>query len=350
MNRNRQTGALEPFDFDGLLCHVPELRELPTEIVTRQFDPPIDSSDMTPRLWTELAAIIAGSYDDYDGFVVLHGTDTMAYTASALSFLLEGLTKPVILTGSQLPIGQLRTDGKENVITAIEIAAARKDDGTARVPEVCIYFSGRLMRGNRTTKLSADDFYAFESFNYPHLADAGVNIVYHDENILSQQPHPQPITQGERGRSANSLPLGGRSARAGLTLRMDDNVVIFSLFPGMREDILRHIISTPHLRSIVMRTFGSGNAPHSQWLLDTLREGARKGLVIVNVSQCLRGCVEMGRYAAGEQLREAGVMSGHDATVEATVTKLMYLQARHDDPETIRALMQKSIRGEISEE
>ena len=328
MNRNAQTGALEPYDFERLLCRVPELQELPVEIASRQFDPPIDSSDMSPRLWTELAGIIADNYADYDGFVILHGTDTMAYTASALSFLLEGLTKPVILTGSQLPIGQLCTDGKENVITAIEIAATRKADGTARVPEVCIYFNGHLMRGNRTTKLSADEFDAFESFNFPHLADAGVNIVYHDELIL------KPLT----------------SHLSPLTPQLDDNVIIFSLFPGVREDLIRHIITTPRLRGIVMRTFGSGNAPHSQWLIDTLREGTRRGLVIVNVSQCLRGCVEMGRYAAGQQLQEAGVVSGHDATVEATVTKLMYLLARYDDIETVRQLMQRSIRGEISGE
>ncbi|MBR3480570.1 MAG: type I asparaginase [Prevotella sp.] len=330
MKRNRETGALEPFDFDQLLSRMPELQELPVETASRQFDPPIDSSDMSPRLWTELAGIIANSYADYDGFVILHGTDTMAYTASALSFLLEGLTKPVILTGSQLPIGQLRTDGKENIITAIEIAATRKADGTARVPEVCIYFNGHLMRGNRTTKLSADDFNAFESFNYPHLADAGVNIIYHDEHFL------KPLTV--KGDLQSPPPL-----------LLDDNVIIFSLFPGVREDLIRHIIDTPQLKSIVMRTFGSGNAPHSQWLMDTLREGTRRGLVIVNVSQCLRGCVEMGRYAAGHQLQEAGVVSGYDATVEATVTKLMYLQARYDDPQTVRQLMERSIRGEISE-
>ena len=334
MNRNAMTGALEPYDFERLRVRVPELQELPVEIASRQFDPPIDSSDMSPRLWMELADIIANSYDGYDGFVILHGTDTMAYTASALSFLLEGLTKPVILTGSQLPIGQLRTDGKENVITAIEIAATRLADGTSRVPEVCIYFNGHLMRGNRTTKLSADDFDAFESFNFPHLAEAGVNIVYHDELILNPgQPHlQQPLPQKE-----------GRKERD-----LDDNVIIFSLFPGVREDLIRHIIATPRLRSIVMRTFGSGNAPHSEWLLDALREGTRRGLVIVNVSQCLRGCVEMGRYAAGQQLQEAGVVSGCDATVEATVTKLMYLQAHFDDPQAVRQLMQRNIRGEIT--
>ena len=334
MNRNAQTGALEPICFDELLGRVPELRQLTAEIDVRQFTPPIDSSDMSPRLWAELAAIIAGCYDDYDGFVILHGTDTMAYTASALSFMLDGLSKPVILTGSQLPVGQLRTDGKENIVTAIEIATACRPDGTARVPEVCIYFSGHLMRGNRTTKQSADGFNAFESFNYPHLADAGVNISYHDEYIIKPTPSFVGAGGGFKG-ICNPRPL-------------DDNVFIFSLFPGVRDDFIRYITATPRLRSIVMRTFGSGNAPHSPLLLNALREATRRGLVIVNVSQCIQGCVEMGRYDAGYQLQEAGVVSGRDATVEATVTKLMYLQSIHHDPDTIRTLMQTSIRGEIT--
>ena len=327
MKRNPRTGALEPFDFEELLLHVPELLELPTEIDTYQFSPPIDSSDMTPKLWTELATIITSRYADYDGFVLLHGTDTMAYTASALSFMLEGLAKPVILTGSQLPLCQLRTDGKENIITSIEIASAKRQDGTARVPEVCIYFSGHLMRGNRTTKQSAEEFNAFESFNYPHLADAGVNINYHDELIL---PHP----------AYRFSPL---------TTELDDNVIIFSLFPGVRDDLISHILAAPRLRSIVMRTFGSGNAPHSPALLSALREGTRRGKVIVNVSQCMQGCVEMSRYEAGRQLLEAGVITAHDATVEATVTKLMYLQTRYDDPAQVRKFVQRSIRGEMTE-
>lgn len=239
MNRNPRTGALEPFDFEHLLVNVPELKEFDLDIDTHQFNPPIDSSDMTPARWTELSHVIADHYSEYDGFVVLHGTDTMAYTASALSYMLENLTKPVIFTGSQLPIGQLRTDGKENLITSIEIAAAKDELGHARVPEVGIYFNGHLLRGNRTTKQSAEEFNAFESFNYPHLVDAGVNITYHSERMLKpdwdkpMKPH----------------------------FRLDNNVIIFSLFPGIREDLVRHIIATPNLRSIVMRTFGSGNAP-----------------------------------------------------------------------------------------
>ena len=328
MNRNPQTGALEPFNFEHLLSRVPELKQFQTEIATYQFNPPIDSSDMSPRLWTELAHIIADHYAEYDGFVILHGTDTMAYTASALSFMLEGLGKPVILTGSQLPIGQLRTDGKENLITSIEMAAAKRQDGTAKVPEVGIYFNGHLMRGNRTTKQSADEFNAFESFNYPHLADAGVQITYHEEFI--------------------HRPVSFATTHFTPQFRLDNNVIIFSLFPGIREDLIRHIIATPNLRAIVMRTFGSGNAPQSPWLLSALREGTSRGKVIINVSQCMQGRVEMGRYDTGYQLQEAGVVSGYDGTVEATVTKLMYLQGKYDNPEQVRKYMKQSICGEIT--
>ena len=327
MNRNPQTGALEPFDFEHLIQNVPELRQFDIEIDTCQFQPPIDSSDMSPMRWTELSHCIADHYDGYDGFVVLHGTDTMAYTASALSYMLANLTKPVIFTGSQLPIGQLRTDGKENLITSIEIAAAKDDKGRAMVPEVGIYFGGHLLRGNRTTKQSAEEFNAFESFNYPHLVDAGVNITYHRERMLTPD-WQQPMTPH---------------------YRLDNNVIIFSIFPGIREDLIRHIIHTPNLKAVVMRTFGSGNAPQSPWLLNALREGTRNGKVIVNISQCMQGAVEMSRYDCGYHLQEAGVISGRDATVESAVTKLMFLQARYDDPEQVRQLMQQSLRGEMSQ-
>jgi len=339
MNRNPQTGALEPFDFEHLLNRVPELAQFQTEIATHQFNPPIDSSDMSPRLWTELAHIIADNYEVYDGFVILHGTDTMAYTASALSFMLENLSKPVILTGSQLPIGQLRTDGKENLITSIEIAAARRQDGTAMVPEVCIYFNSHLMRGNRTTKQSADEFNAFESFNYPHLADAGVQITYHEEFIH----RPQATTF-----RPHTTTLHPQATTFRPQFRLDNNVIIFSLFPGIREDLIRHIIATPNLRAIVMRTFGSGNAPQNPWLLSALREGTRCGKVIINISQCLQGTVEMSRYDTGYRLQEAGVISGYDGTVESAVTKLMYLQGKYDNPEQVRKFMRQSICGEIT--
>ena len=327
MNRNPYTGALEPFDFEHLIYNVPELKQFDTQIETFQFDPPIDSSDMTPARWTDLSHCIADHYDNYDGFVVLHGTDTMAYTASALSYMLENLTKPVIFTGSQLPIGQLRTDGKENLITAVEIASAKDKEGHALVPEVGIFFGGRLLRGNRTTKQSAEEFNAFESFNYPHLVDAGVNITYHHGRIL------------EPDWSKTMTPH----------IRLDNNVIIFSLFPGIREDFIRHIIHTPNLKSIVMRTFGSGNAPQSPWLLNALSEGTRNGKIIVNISQCMQGAVEMSRYDCGIHLQKVGVISGRDMTVESAVTKLMFLQSHYpDDSDTIRHLMGQNLRGEIT--
>jgi L-asparaginase len=326
MGRNSRTGALEPLDFNHLGEAMPELGFVEAEIDVYQFTPPIDSSDMCPRMWAQLVRIISDRYDLYDGFVVLHGTDTMAYTASALSFMLENLTKPVILTGSQLPMGQLRTDGKENVLTSIELAAAHNLDGTPIVPEVCIYFSGRLIRGNRSTKINADGFNAFNSFNYPHLCDAGVNFDFHLHHI--QKPdYRKPMTPH---------------------LAMDPNVIVFSLFPGIQESIVGHILDAPELRGIVMRSFGSGNAPQKQWLLHILREASTRGVTIVNISQCVAGSVEMGRYDTGYQLKEAGVISGKDSTVEAAVTKLMYLQARYTDHHLIRTMMTRSIAGEIT--
>ena len=325
MNRNPRTGALEPFNFESLLSNVPELQQVSTEIATFQFNPPIDSSDMSPERWVDLAHVITNNYNLYDGFVILHGTDTMAYTASALSYMLENLTKPVILTGSQLPIGQVRTDGKENVITSIEIASAKYQDGKAMVPEVCIYFNGHLMRGNRTTKQSADNFNAFESFNYGHLADAGVNINYHTSRIL--------------------MPDYSKSVQPRFVL--DPSVIVFTVFPGIQEDLIRHVLMSPKLRSIVMRTYGSGNAPQYPWLMNALKEATGKGKIIVNISQCMAGSVEMGRYDTGYQLKEAGVISGHDSTVESAVTKLMYLQGIYSDWHQVKNYMQRSIRGEI---
>ena len=312
--------------FESLLSNVPELQQVSTEIATFQFNPPIDSSDMSPERWVDLAHVITNNYNLYDGFVILHGTDTMAYTASALSYMLENLTKPVILTGSQLPIGQVRTDGKENVITSIEIASAKYQDGKAMVPEVCIYFNGHLMRGNRTTKQSADNFNAFESFNYGHLADAGVNINYHTSRIL--------------------MPDYSKSVQPRFVL--DPSVIVFTVFPGIQEDLIRHVLMSPKLRSIVMRTYGSGNAPQYPWLMNALKEATGKGKIIVNISQCMAGSVEMGRYDTGYQLKEAGVISGHDSTVESAVTKLMYLQGIYSDWHQVKNYMQRSIRGEIS--
>ena len=327
MGCNPTTRALEPLDFEHLSSNMPEFKYLDTSIDTYHFNPPVDSSDMTPELWAELVGIISSHYSEYDGFVVLHGTDTMAFTASALSFMLENLTKPVILTGSQLPIGQLRTDGKENLITSIELASAHHPDGRAIVPEVCIYFSGHLLRGNRATKQSADGFNAFATFNYPVLCNAGVEFVYASSNHILSPDYSRPMIPHTK---------------------MDTNVIVLSLFPGIQECFLRHVFEAPELRSVVMRTFGSGNAPQKPWLIRLLKEASDRGVTIVNISQCISGCVEMDRYDTGFQLKNAGVISGHDSTVESAVTKLMYLQARYSDPHIIRRLMNQPLCGEIS--
>lgn len=334
MGRNPKTGALEPLDFNHLLRALPEFEQIETGVDVHPFDSPIDSSDVSPKDWSRMVRIIAENYSCYDGFVILHGTDTMAYTASALSFMLENLTKPVILTGSQLPMGQLRTDGKENLITSIELASYYKtilnDQGremqVACVPEVCIYFNGRLLRGNRSTKCSADEFYAFQSFNYPHLCDAGVDFTFHTHHILKPDFTRELVPH----------------------YAMDPHVMIFSLFPGIQEDMVRHILSYKGLRGIVMRTFGSGNAPQQPWLLKIIREATERGIIIVNISQCETGSVEMGRYDTGYFLQQAGVISGHDGTVEAASTKLMHLLAMHSDANVVRSMMSRNLVGEIT--
>jgi len=326
MDYNSETGALEPLDFNHLIARIPEFQRLPVGVDVHQFAEPIDSSDMNPRLWARIVEIIVQDYNRYTGFVILHGTDTMAFTASALSFMLQNLTKPVILTGSQLPINQLRTDGKENLITSIEIAAARHHDGRPRVPEVCIYFSGKLLRGNRATKVNSEGFNAFDSFNLPHLADAGVNIVYHDELIL-QPDYSRPMTPH---------------------YMMDASVVVFTLFPGIQEQTVRHLLAVPGLRAIVMRTYGSGNAPQQPWLMEVLTEATQRGIIIVNITQCAAGPVQMARYSGGFLLQNMGVISGYDSTVECAIAKLMHLLAHSTDPDFIRRQMNHSLCGEIS--
>ena len=328
MGKNPETGALEPLDVHQLIARMPEIAAIPAAIDVHQFPQPIDSSDMNPQLWARIVEIIAERYEHYDGFVILHGTDTMAFTASALSFMLTNLTKPVILTGSQLPVNQLRTDGKENLITSIEIAVATRPDGRPRVPEVCIYFSGKLLRGNRSTKINSEGFNAFESFNFPHLADAGIHIQYRDELIL-QPDYSRPMTPH---------------------YAMDTNIIVFTLFQGIQEAAVHHLFSARGLRAIVMRTYGSGNAPQLTWLERELTEAHRRGIVVINITQCTAGPVEMARYCGGFLLKNAGVVSGYDGTVECAIAKLMHLLTHSTDVDFIRRQMSRPLCGEITVE
>ena len=298
MVENPETGALEPLDFNYLQDNVTELRHLGCDISSVEFQPPLDSSAITPEHWVQLARVIEANYDKYDGFVILHGTDTMAYTASAMSFVFEGLSKPIVFTGSQLPVGKLRTDGKENLITAIEIAAARDEAGRPRVPEVTLFFENYLMRGNRTSKISADQFSAFESYNYPHLAYAGIEIRYHDAVIAKA-----PV-----GRTLSVRP------------HFDPHVAVLKLFPGITREVVEAVLSVPSLR----------------------------GVVIVNVTQCVTGYVDMTRYETGVLLEKIGLVSGRDATTEAALTKLMYLFGQGFSSEEVSHLMSIPLRGEMS--
>jgi len=320
------SGTLRSFDFNHLRENVPEINRLNFNIDSIHFEVPIDSSDMNPEKWKLLVKIIEENYDKYDGFVVLHGTDTMAYSASALSFMLENLNKPVILTGSQLPIGKIRTDGKENLITALEIAVDKNEKGEAFVPEVCIFFQNLLMRGNRTIKINADNFKAFNSFNYPILAEAGTYIRYRHELILRREHNGKPKFH----------------------YCLDPSVTIIRIFPGISAEILRAIIQIPHLKGVVLETYGAGNAPTEKWFLDIIKEGIEMGIIIVNVTQCASGAVEMSRYQAGQDLKDLGVLSGNDITTEAAVAKLMFLFGQGLSREEVKANMQLSLAGEIT--
>ncbi|MCR5114609.1 MAG: type I asparaginase [Bacteroidales bacterium] len=326
MGEDPATGALAPLDKERMLSHLPELGLLPVNISVVAFDPMIDSSDVDTDFWKQIAESIRDRYDEFDGFVILHGTDTMAYSASAVSFMLRHLAKPVIFTGSQLPLGFLRSDAKENVLNAIEIAAAKDASGRPMVPEVAIFFENALMRGNRTTKKSTDNFDAFYSYNYPDLAKSGVHIKY--------EPHVIHYEDGSKPLAVNT--------------RMDNNVVVFTLFPGIREEVVESLLNVPGLRAIILRTFGAGNAPRAEWLYNVLKSATDRGIVIVNISQCLTGTVSMGRYETSLHLQRAGVLSGFDMTLETAVTKLMHLLGNYSNHEDIVKRLQMPLCGEVT--
>jgi L-asparaginase len=319
------TKALVPIDFRHITNHVPELKKFGYNLDSLTFEPVKDSSNIDPDVWVKMVETIEKNYDLYDGFVVLHGTDTMAYSASALSFMLENLAKPVVFTGSQLPIGLLRTDGRENLITAIEIAAAQQN-GSALVPEVCIYFDNELTRGNRTTKFSAEHFDAFNSPNYPPLAEVGLHLKYNENHIL-------------RPRKKSTLKVH---------LRFDNNVAILKLFPGINRNLMQAVINTKGLKGLIIETFGSGNAPTYKWFLDDLKSFIAKGGIIYNVTQCHGGSVEMGLYETSREMLSAGVISGKDITSEASVTKLMHLLGICKSRKDVIKYLGKSLAGEIS--
>jgi L-asparaginase len=326
MVQHPQSGTLVPVKFEKIQEVVPELKKFGFILKSITFNPALDSSNMNPLTWIKIAKTIERNYNNYDGFVVLHGTDTMAYTASALSYMFENLDKPIILTGSQLPIGMIRTDGKENLITSVEMAAAKKD-GISIVPEVCIYFDFKLYRGNRTLKRDAELFSAFRSVNYPELAVAGIDIKYNFDFIYS--PENKGILK--------------------VNTDFDDNVVILKMFPGINQNVLNSILNIPSLKGVILETFGSGNVPTSRWLTTCIKRAIKRGIIVLNITQCEGGKVVMGQYQTSLELLNAGVVSGKDMTTEAAITKLMFLLGQGLKPAEIKMHLNKSLRGEISE-
>lgn len=325
MSEDPSTGALRPIDFSRLQDFMPELNEIGVRFKSIPFTPFIDSSDMNPAIWEQMAMLIQENYHEFDGFVILHGTDTMAYSASALSFMLENLDKPVIFTGSQLPIGMLRSDAKENMLTAIEIATAY-ENGKPIVPEVCIFFEDTLFRGNRTTKKNAEHFNAFNSYNYPPLAKAGVHIKYFRSYIH----------------------YNDKDLKLKVRTKTDQNVAILKLFPGITQHTVEAILNIPDIKAVVIESFGAGNAPRHSWFFDSLKAANDRGVILVNRSQCSTGSVEMGLYETSLNLMNAGVLSAYDCTIEAIVTKLMYLLGENHNVEKIKQKLTVSLCGEMT--
>lgn len=324
MIKDYETGVLRAFEFENIYHRIPELSHLDCVIDSVSFEKAIDSSDMNPRHWINIAETIENNYDVYDGFVVLHGSDTMSYSASALSFMLENLAKPVIFTGSQLPIGDLRTDAKENLITSIQLAAL-KENGKSVIQEVGLYFEYKLYRGNRTTKINAENFQAFVSMNYPTLAESGVHLKVNKQHLL-------------RSEGRQSLKVWKE---------FDQNVAVVKLFPGITEKILNGFFDIPGLKAVILETYGSGNAPTEKWFLNSIEKAIQKGIHIVNVTQCSGGSVILGKYEASEHLRRMGIINGKDITTEAAVTKMMILLKKIVSDNSLKIRFEENICGEI---
>ena len=325
MIKDFETGALRAFDFDDLLQHIPELKILDCEIATISFESPKDSSSINVEDWKTLVGIIEDNYESYDGFVVLHGSDTMSYTSSAMSFMLENLAKPVVFTGSQLPIGDLRTDAKENLITSIQIASLR-ENGEPKIKEVCLYFEYKLYRANRTSKIHAEHFEAFASYNYPPLAISGVHLDVNKEALLPTPKVARPLLVHKE---------------------LNSNVMILKMFPGISEDLIKHIFSYPKLEGLVLETYGSGNLTDEEWFLDALRNLIASGVHVVNVTQCTGGSVIMGLYETSVEMMQMGVISGKDLTSEAAVVKMMWLLGQKISPKSFKTFFGTSLRGEM---
>lgn len=328
MKQDPETLDLRPFDFSQILEEMPELRKFGYTIDTYSFDPVIDSSDVNIEFWKNLTHLIEQNYGRYDGFVILHGTDTMSFSASALSFMLGDIEKPVVFTGSQLPIGMLRTDGKENLISSIEIAASKDRDGHPMVPEVCIYFESQLYRGNRTTKYTAENFRAFRSANYPVLAEVGIHIKFNTAFIRYPETWGKPLRP---------------------TYELDPSVLIIKVIPGMKKELLDALVSIDGIRAIVLETYGSGNAPSGSWFTDSVKKAIDRGVIVLNITQCLAGRVDMDAYSTGKSLKNIGVTGGGDCTTEAAVAKLFFLLGQYSDNEDIVYFLKKNMRGELTE-